>query len=125
MHFYCNDLQKWIGNERQKRRQSGENEQQSKRIKLPPMQRGPNAYNIFCAEIFRTGKVKNATDWLTLNNCESPSFKIHESICYFESICYSLNNMYTGLIHLSLVLSFGFHCNLSNFGLNKKVYDLL
>ena len=56
MHSYSNDLQKWIGNERKRRRHSGATDQQSKRVKLPPMQRGPNAYNIFCAEIFRTGK---------------------------------------------------------------------
>ncbi|KAJ7382082.1 hypothetical protein OS493_037236 [Desmophyllum pertusum] len=62
-------VEKWIGNERNKRRQSGATEQQSKKVKLPPMQRGPNPYNLFCAEIFRTGKLK--VDIISELSCES------------------------------------------------------
>ena len=37
---------------------NGASDQPSKKVKLPPMQRGPNAYNLFCSEIFQTGKVE-------------------------------------------------------------------
>lgn len=50
-------LQKWIGNERAKRRlENPESQQAQKRLKVPPLVKGPNAYNVFCAEFFQTGK---------------------------------------------------------------------
>lgn len=56
-------MQKWIGNQKRKRPQESmaEADLMLKKIKAV---RGPNSYNLFCAEFFKTGEVEV---WYTLD----------------------------------------------------------
>ena len=50
-------LQKWIGNQKRKRTQESETVETEQDVTLKRIKgvRGPNSYNLFCVEFFKTG----------------------------------------------------------------------
>ena len=50
-------LQKWIGNQKRKRTQESGTVETEQDVTLKRIKgvRGPNSYNLFCAEFFQTG----------------------------------------------------------------------